>query len=195
MTSLTPQRFLVVSVLALAISILGMSGAAHAQGQAGTTLSVTKTATGFYERRIQYRWILEKSVTPQIVEIGLGDTQEVTYEITTSRSPSVTNTFGVRGEICVTNGGAVPTEQLTIVDVVQSKKAGEQFADVIGLIVNLGQLPQIAAGDTQCYPYEITAPGPVPSGTQYRNQARVTITNHSGHLGVPFGTSPNAGFS
>ena len=93
MTSLTPQRYLVVSVLALIVSILGMSDAAHAQGQAGTTLSVTKTAEGFYERRIQYTWTLNKSVTPTTVEIGLGATQQVTYEITTSRVPSLTDTL------------------------------------------------------------------------------------------------------
>jgi hypothetical protein len=39
MQSLTPQRFLVVSVLALTVALLGMSAAAHAQGQSGTTLS------------------------------------------------------------------------------------------------------------------------------------------------------------
>jgi hypothetical protein len=175
--------------------MLGMSGAAHAQGQAGTTLSVTKTATGFYERRIQYTWTITKDVDPKSIAIGLGATGQVTYQITTSRTPSITDTFGVRGEICVTNGGAVATAELIIKDVVQSKKAGEQFHDVIGYTVPLGNFPQLAAGQSHCYPYEITSPGPISSGTSYRNQARVTITNHSGHLGDPFGPSPNAGFS
>lgn len=52
MQSLTPQRFIVVNVLVLTVFMLGMSDAARAQGQAGTTLTVTKTATGFFERRI-----------------------------------------------------------------------------------------------------------------------------------------------
>ena len=120
MTSLTPQRLLVVSFLALTVSMLGMSAAAHAQGQAGTTLSVEKTATGFYERRIQYNWTITKDVTPTTVEMGLGGTEEITYKITTVRVPSVTETFGVRGEICVTNGGDRATEGLVILDVVQS---------------------------------------------------------------------------
>ena len=59
-----------------------MSDAARAQGQAGTTLTVTKTATGFYERRIQYTSNLKKSVTPQVgEELAVGATQQVTYTI------------------------------------------------------------------------------------------------------------------
>jgi hypothetical protein len=150
MQSLTPQRSLVVSVLALIVALLGMSAAAYAQGQAGTTLSVTKTATGFFERRIQYTWTLTKDVDPKSVEIGLGDTKEVRYEIQTFRVPSVTDTFGVRGEICVTNGGDRPTAGLTIFDVVQSKKSGEQFQDVTGYTLNLGSFPQLAAKETHC---------------------------------------------
>ena len=164
MQSLIPQRYLVVSFLVLIVSILGMSDAARAQGQAGTTLSVTKTATGFYERRIQYTWTITKDVDPKSIAIGLGATGQVTYQITTSRTPSITDTFGVRGEICVTNGGDRPTEGLTIMDVVQSKNKGEQFQDVIGYTVPLGDFPQLAAGQDHCYPYEITTPGPLSAG-------------------------------
>jgi hypothetical protein len=197
MTSLTPQRFLVVSVLALTVSILGMSAAARAQGQAGTTLTVTKTATGFHERRITYTWTLDKSVTPTMVELGRGATQQFTYEINTLRVPSLpTDTLGVSGEICVTNGGAVATEQLTIVDVVQSKSSGAgQFEDVIVQPVALGDFPQLAPGQAHCYPYEVTSPGPVPSGTSYRNEARVAITNHSGALDEIHVTVSRADFS
>jgi ferredoxin len=176
-----------------------MSAAAHAQGQSGTTLSAEKTATGFYERRIQYTWTLNKSVAPApTVEIGSGVTQQFIYAIDTFRIPSQTDTFGVRGVICVTNGGAVATAELTIVDVVQSKTGSGQFHDVIAKPVDLTDRPQLDPGETHCYPYEITSPGPIPLDTLFRNQARVTITNHSGHITdppTPFGPSPNAGFS
>jgi hypothetical protein len=39
MTSLIPQRCRLVRYLALTVALLGMSAAAHAQGQSGTTLS------------------------------------------------------------------------------------------------------------------------------------------------------------
>ena len=204
MQSLTRQRYLIVSVLILAVALLGISAAVHAQGvptlqdgQAGTTLTVTKTAAGFYERRITYIWTIDKSVTPTTLEIGRNATQQFTYEIHTSRTPSLpTDTFGVRGEICVTNGGAVATEQLTIVDVVQSKPMGPgQFEDVIPQPVTLGAFPQLAPGQRHCYPYEVTAPGPIPPDTSYRNEARVAITNHSGALDEIHVTVSRADFS
>ena len=112
-------------------------------GQAGTTLTVTKTATGFFERRIQYTWTLKKSVTPQVgAELAVGATQQVTYTLETTRVPHQVDIFGVRGDICVTNGGARPTEGLTIVDAVQSKPQGPgQFQDVIVQPVSPGRFP------------------------------------------------------
>jgi hypothetical protein len=197
MTSLTPQYCRWIGFLALTVALLGMSAAAHAQGQAGTTLTVTKTATGFFERRIQYTWTLKKSVTPQLgQELAVGATQQVTYTIDTTRVPHQLDIFGVRGEICVTNGGSRPTEGLTIVDAVQSKPQGPgQFQDVIVQPVGLGDFPQLAAGQSHCYPYEITTTGPIFPNRVRRNQARVTITNHSGNLGIPTGPSPNADFT
>lgn len=166
-------------------------------GQAGTTLTVTKTAEGFYERRLQYTWILQKSVTPKLIEnLGVGATQPLTYELQATRVPTQTDLFGVRGEICVTNGGAVPTEELTILDVVQSKPQGPgQFENVITRPVDLGAFPQLAPGQQHCYPYEITTPGPILPDRVRRNEARVNITNHSGALGENHVTVSRADFS
>ena len=99
MTSLTPQRCLVVSVLALTVSILGMSAAARAQGQSGTTLSVAKTATGFYERRIPYTWTLNKSVTPPTRRdrFGRDPTGHLFDKRNSTLSPPI-DIFGVRGD-------------------------------------------------------------------------------------------------
>ena len=198
MTSLTSPYCRWIGFLAFIVALLGMSAAAHAQGQAGTTLSVTKTATGFYERRIEYKWIVKKTVTPHLLvpDLAVGATGNVTYTIETTRVPSQTDLFGVRGVICVTNGGAAPTAELSIVDVVQSKPQGPgQFEDVITQKVDLGDVPQLAAGQSHCYPYEITTPRTAPGDRVRRNQVHVTITNHSGHLGEPFGPSPSADFS
>ena len=81
-------------------------------------------------------------------------------------------------------------------DVVQSKPTGPgQFADVLSQPVDLGAFPQLAPGQSHCYPYEITTVGPLQPNRVRRNQARVTITNHSGSLGIPTGPSPNTDFS
>lgn len=89
----------------------------------------------------------------------------------------------------MTNGGSVPTQGLSIVDVVQVRTGSGQFQDHASKPVDVSSKPVLAAGETKCYPYEVTF-APV-DGAQYRNTARVTITNHSGHLGEPFG--PGAG--
>jgi hypothetical protein len=49
--------------------------------------------------------------------------------------------------------------------------------------------------NSQPLTYEITTSGPILPNRVRRNEVRVTITNHSGHLGEPFGPSPSADFS
>ncbi|MFQ3663365.1 MAG: hypothetical protein SNJ69_13335, partial [Chloroflexaceae bacterium] len=100
-----------------------------AQGQAGTTLSAYKTAAGFWGH-IVYDSTLTKSVTP--TEIASGGSGTVEYMLTATRATvSQTDVYGVRGQICVTNGGDRPTENLTIVDVVQYKTGAGQFQDYV----------------------------------------------------------------
>lgn len=101
---------------------------------------------------------------------------------------------GVLGEICVTNGGERATENLLIVDTVQSKPKGPgPYQDTAhSMPVSTAGKPVLQPGETHCYSYEINF-DPEPD-TLYRNSVRVTITNHSGHLGQPFGPSPKADF-
>jgi hypothetical protein len=56
--------------------------------------------------------------------------------------------------------------------------------------VDVSAKPVLGAGEQHCYPYEIPLP---PTPGEYRNTAFVTITNHSGHLGVAFGPAFNGG--
>jgi hypothetical protein len=114
-------------------------------------------------------------VTPLTVELGLDETEQVTYVISAIRTQlPTTDTFGVRGEICVTNGGDVPTFDLEIVDWVQTKNGLGPFQDYRFKVLDLSAKPQLDPGERHCYPYEVTFP-PGGSGTLYRNQARVTI--------------------
>src|SRR5262245_40698959 len=108
----------------LAAGVFAYSGqVVSAQGQNGTTLSdATKTAEGFYERRINYDWSVQKVANPTSLTLDQGETSTVSYQITTNRvEASRVDVVGARGEICVTNGGAVATENLNILDVVQTK--------------------------------------------------------------------------
>jgi hypothetical protein len=162
-------------------------------GQAGTTLSAEKTAQGFREKTITYDWTVEKSVTPQELNLGQGESGTVNYTINATRTQaSEAEVTGVRGEICVTNGGAVPTENLELVDQVEFKTGAGQFGPLAGATQTITPA-QLAPGESKCYPYEITFQ-PVPDA-QYRNSVKVTITNHSGHLGEEFGPEPKADFS
>jgi len=112
--------------------------------------------------------------------------------------------YGVRGQVCVTNRGERPTENLKIVDVVQARRAGEDFVNLRSAEVDLSQKPQLQPGEKYCYPYEITFEPLAGDKVHYRNLARVTITNHSGWLPgspncpgadpCPFGPEPKAGF-
>jgi hypothetical protein len=137
--------------------------------QTGTTLSATKTATGFVEER--------EGIT----------------------------VFGVRGEICVANGGERPTEGLAILDTVQSKSGPGQFQDYVSQPVDVSAKPILEASEGHCYPYEFTFVPIEGEKVKYRNTVSVTILNHSGWLPggnhcvgpdpCPFGPNPKTDFT
>jgi hypothetical protein len=165
-----------------------------ASGQAGTTLSAEKTATGFWERTIEYDWTLEKSVLPTDIEVGLGQAGSVEYWLTATRTKvSEVDKIGVRGQMCVTNGGERTTENLKLVDRVQYKTGAGRFQDLPGASQTIIPAEQLGPGGSQCYGYQIEFT-PVASAI-YRNVVKVTITNHSGHLGEEFGPEPKADYS
>jgi hypothetical protein len=162
---------------------------------AGTTLSATKTATGFYEERLDYEWTLTKRVEDIMDEgpsgmFSTGSTSEVRiprrevrwieYVIDAERREGSTKQVaGVRGQICVKNTGGAATQGLKIVDVVQVKKGGGHFTNYKSVSVNVSAKPVLAANESYCYPYEMLLDRV--SGAQYRNTARVTIDNYDGH--------------
>jgi len=163
-------------------------------GQAGTSLSANVTATGFYENIITYNWTIDKRVDP--TELVLNETESgvVTYNITVTRTEvSNITQYGVRGIVNVTNGGEVATENLKIVVRVQYKTGGGAFQDLPGAYTTIIPSAQLEPGETGTYEYEIVFT-PI-SGAIYRVVAKVTITNHSGHLGEEFGPEPKCDFS
>ena len=111
--------------------------------------------------------------------------------------------IGVRGEICVTNSGEQPTENLVILDIIQSKSGGGKYLDTDSrALVDLGDYSVLGAGESHCYPYDIVFLPEI--DLRYRNMAYVTVTNHSGWIPgghncpgpdlCPFGPAPKSGF-
>lgn len=168
-------------------------------GVPGTTLSAWKTAEGYWE--LQYDWTVAKTADLDQLTLAPNTSGTVTFTITATRGQP-TDVYGVRGQICVTNGGSRPTENLTITDVVQYKFDSGPFQDYERAPVDTSAKPILNPGETYCYPYDVQFT-PVP-GAQYRNVAEVKITNHSGSInekgqnckpGTPCGPEPKASFS
>ncbi|GEM_PF-3257665 len=181
----------VVLAMALTLPFVGPASAC----ETGTSLEASKTAIGFKETTVEYNWAVQKSVVPDEIELGQGQSSSVQYTITVTRSPvSEVTRIGVRGQICVTNTGNRVTENLKIVDRVQYQKPGNQFKDLIGASQTIIPQTQLQPGETRCFDYEILF-APVAGAIAYRNVAKVTITNHSGHMGCAYGPEPKVGFS
>jgi hypothetical protein len=186
-------------VACLVVSFLVIRTPAHAQ-QNGTTLSADKTATGHLTRT--FHWTIDKSVSPDNWDLFSGDSGSSNYTINVTKD-SGTDTTNVTGEICVTNGGAVPTENLAISDEVQYKHGSGQFQPLTTSSVDLGSKPVLGPSESNCYPYSIDITPE--AGAEYRNVAHVTITNHGGWIPggqncpgpslCPFGPDPKADFS
>lgn len=179
-----------LSIFALALANLFVFTPVKAVGQNGTTLSASKTATGSWTRT--FGWTINKSVTPETWNLFNGDSGTSEYTVALTKDNGTDAVF-VEGEVCVNNGGAVATENLTIWDDVLYKVGAGQFQVLTSAQVDTSANPILDPGESYCYPYKITF-SPV-ADANYKNSARVTITNHSGHLGEPFGPSPDAGFS
>ena len=95
--------------------------------------------------------------------------------------------------VSVWNEGSRDTQGLTIYDCIQNKVSGPTWTNAYcqyltsgGAVVIPGLTLEVNAIP---FPYSVSA-APLP-GT-IRNDARLTITNHSGHIGTPFGPEPKA---
>lgn len=85
---------------------------------------------------------------------------------------------GVRGQICVTNTGAHPTENLFIVNSVQMPGQEENKSTLMN--TNLSQKPVLDPGESYCYFYENTFEVIAEKNIEYQSLASITITNYVG---------------
>lgn len=97
------------------------------------------------------------------------------------------------GVISVWNEGAIDTLGFSLSDFVENK-TGTTFLKAFDVPVTFsGQIP---AGTTQLtaltFPYSIDM---APLSGTIRNNATLTITNHSGHMGTPYGPNPKATYT
>lgn len=162
-------------------------GAANA-GQNGTTLSETVSASA--TQQTVYGWTLGKTADPASQAIWKDDTATVTYTVTATKTQQGTSDPVVSGHVKITNGGSVATAGLMSSLILTSPPSTAAIAPT-PVSLDVSQHPVLAAGETWDYPFSFTVPG-LKTGPSYSYKllADTTITNHSGHLGTPFG--PNA---
>lgn len=183
----------ILTMLTLAVLMVGVAPV-FAQSQAGTTLTATVNVLPHWTK--VFGWTIEKSATPSVLDMFRGDSADVAYTITVTKDAG-TQTAWVDGQICVTNGGAVATENLVIQAVLQNGY-GSPNDFLTSAPVDLSSNPVLDPAEQGCYAYHVDIPftggdfpQPHPGGT-YKLTAAVTITNHSGSLGTPKGPSPSA---
>lgn len=162
----------------------GTLSAQKAGGKAGTTLIVSKDAEGYCRTIRPYDWSLIKEVVPtEDILIDQTESADIIYTLTATRTQLPDQTqYGVKGTIYVTNGGSRPTENLEIVDKVYEKTGKGSDPNKGWTLRGSQTIPvteQIPAHTTVEYEYDVILSGP-PSSNTYRNEANVTISNHSG---------------
>jgi len=159
-----------------------------------TTITATKTATGFWEKRTVYSWEIEKCLEEDVCEMQIepGECVELSYNIHVDRYVCVDEVFGVRGYITVTNTGSSPTEGLAITDTVQAWN-GCCFVDIATVCVDVSAKPVLQAGECYTYCYEVLF-GSEWIECELRNVADVTITNLEGNVGSACGVQACAEF-
>jgi hypothetical protein len=168
-----------------------------ASGQAGTTLTAVANAEGHWE--IIYAWEIEKTVDPTQLDLYVGDSSLVNYTVNLTKDSGTEKAY-VDGYVDVTNGGDRPTENLLVQAILQAKSniTSGGWVDVPGATdyPDMSLNPVLDPGESGAYYYYITIPVEFypyfAGGLEFRINSIVTITNHSGHLGEPFGPSPDA---
>ena len=134
-----------------------------------------------------YSWTIDKKVSPSSWDLYDGQQGVSTYTVTVGKSCDYTDIGVFSGSVTVKNKGSVPTENLSIsVDVTDpSGNAVHASANV-----NTSAKPVLNSGESYSYPYKVQYDGISPFF--YKVVAHINITNHSGHLGTPWGPDPKS---
>jgi uncharacterized repeat protein (TIGR01451 family) len=184
-----------ISIAVVGAQEFGQTATLATDGEAGTSLTASKTAEGFSEQMLEICYDMDKTALTENLELKRGQEGNISYQIDISKEikPGDVVSYGVRGYITVKNCGEAPTENLTITDYILYQTGGGPYQVLTSFNVDVSVKPILQAGESYIYSYSQNFM-PV-ADASYKNRANVTITNHSGHLGTPFGPSPAADFS
>ena len=139
-----------------------------AGGGGNLSLTATQTASGLWERRVEYDWTgqryvkeihagLDMHLIPETdrVQILPGETLWITFQVDAQRSLASTTTVeGVRGQTCVTNTGRSAVSGFVVVEQVMAVVNGNA-TPVAGATTTLRDAEKLEAGATRCLDYEI----------------------------------------
>ena len=108
------------------------------------------------------------------------------------------------GQVCLTNSGDLPAQDLKVLFQMQFKPENGPFEDLQDTTYEFIPTEVLAAATSRCYTYRVGF-APVEGVVNYRMVSHVTITNHSGYLPggphctgpdlCPFGPDPKADFT
>jgi hypothetical protein len=160
------------SVLGLAIASVPASAE-----QGGTTLSASMTASGHTFRT--YGWSISETASPDSWDLSWGQSGTSGYTISVERGVA-SEESDAEGQICVTNRGDFPTENLQIAVVVQQKVGAGMVLDQAPAAVDVGAKAVLSPGEGHCYPYAVRFSS-VP-GAAYVVSAKIAITNFEGWM-------------
>lgn len=186
-TALFQRRLIVGGILGLAVVTVAFAFAVTSAraDSSGTTLDVTASIIPHYTRT--FPWTIDKLVTPASWSLFRGDSGASMYTITVTKGAPVDAAW-FDGQICVTNGGAVATQGLSI----EADLTMPPDTDPIASInVDLDGYSSLDPGQSHCYDYHIDVPSDsIVPGASYKVSVGVTITNHSGPGGTVTRTTP-----
>ena len=176
------RQFFILSItfIFLLLSLSKLSKAAEE-----TTLLINKTARGGWEKN--YSWSIQKSVTPQTLELSQGQSREAEYLVNVFRHSGL-DKYWVEGEIVLTNGVG-STEGLQIIEQVQYRDPSGNFKDLPNATLTLAfYLPQdqLKPHEQKRFPYRV-AFTPVEGAAAYRTVSKVTITNYLEYMYERYG--------
>ncbi len=178
-------------ILVGALLVIGMSAGiprgAWAQGQSGTSIHPATVSCEVHYTKT-FAWTIDKSVEPATWDLFRGDSGTSQYTIAVTKD-SGTEAAWIDGQVQCTNNGVVATEGLAI-SVVLTNPSGKTIFNTAA--VDVSSNPVLDPGETGSYAYRVDMPeADITPGATYKVTANITITNHSGHLGAPFGPSPS----
>jgi hypothetical protein len=177
------KRDIISVVLALLslIAFTAISLPAFANDAVVTSLVVTKTASGHWDRYLN--WTVDKEATPELVNLFVGDEQEIAYAVTV-KQVGYTDVYRVTGQITIENDQSDTDDKTAYIDYVDDAieaRVGGTWAEVTR--VHIRNPFTIPTDGTVQVPYDVEFTPPA-GATSYRNVAHVGLTNHAPPPGV-----------